>query len=65
MIGIKKMFFLLILDLSYLQDQNVYFDIIRADVVYPPGEKQPIYLFLLQSKIFLMYIYNVEHPSQT
>ena len=36
---------------------GVYFDIICADVVYPPGKKViPIYSFLLQSNIFTMYI---------
>ena len=36
---------------------NVYFDIICADVVYPTGEKLSLFThFLLQSKIFLMYI---------
>ena len=55
------MFSFLNLDLSYWRYQSVYFDIICADVVYPPGKKViPIYSFLLQSKTFLMYImYNI------
>ena len=45
------------MDLSYRRYQNVYFDIICADVVYPIWRKViPIFSFLLQSKIFLMYI---------
>ena len=35
---------------------NVYFGIICADVVDPPGNIIPIYSFLLQAKIFLMYM---------
>ena len=36
---------------------NVYFYITCADVVYPSGEKSSLFThFLLQSKIFLMYI---------
>ena len=51
------MFFLLNLDLSYRRYYNVYFDIIFADVVYPRGEKLSLFThFLLQSKIFLMYV---------
>ena len=50
------MFFFLNLDLSYRWYQNVYLDIICTDVVYPPEKVIPIYSFLLQSKIFLMYI---------
>ena len=45
------MFFFLNFDLSYRRYQNVYFDIICSDIVYPL-----IYSFWLQSKIFLMYI---------
>ena len=37
------MLFFLNLDLSYRQYQNVYFDIICADVVYPPGEKLSLF----------------------
>ena len=52
------MFFFLNLDLSYWRYQNVqYFNIICADVVYLPEEKLSLFThFLLQSKIFLMYI---------
>ena len=51
------MFFFLNFDLWYRRYQNVYFEMISADVVYSPGEKLiSIYSFLLQSKIFLMHI---------
>ena len=50
------MFFFLNLDLSYQRHENIY----CADVVYPLGEKLSnlliFYSFLLQSKVFLMYV---------
>ena len=63
-IRIKTMFFLLNLDLSYRRYQNVYFHIICAQVVYPPGEKLSQFTHLVSIKDFLD-VYNVEHPSQT
>ena len=42
---------------------NVYFDIICADVVYPPGEKSSLITIFVQIKDFLD-LHNVEHPSQ-
>ena len=51
------MFFFLNLDLSYRWYYNVHFDIICADLVYPPGKKlSPFTHFFLQPKIFLMYV---------
>ena len=57
------MFSFLHLDLSYRRYQYVYFDILCADVVYPPGEK------LCNLSIFVLIkdfpdVYNVEHPDQ-
>ena len=36
---LENVFFLINLDLMYRRSENVYFDIICTDVVYPPGEK--------------------------
>ena len=58
------MFFFLNLDLSYRRYQNVYFDIICADVVYPPEKSYPHLLIFAPIEDFL-YVYNVEHPDQT
>ena len=52
------MFFLLITDLSYRRYYNVSFDIICADVVYPPGENYPYLLIFAPIKDFLD-VYNV------
>ena len=58
------MLFFLKLGLSYRSYQNVYFDIICADEVCPPGEKLSLFTHFAPSKDFLD-VYNVEHPSQT
>ena len=64
--GARKCFFFLNLELSYRRYQNVYFDIICADVVYPPGETLSLFThFLLQSKIIFLNVYNSECPGQT
>ena len=51
------------LDLSY-QRYYVYFDIICADVVYPPGESYP-YLHIFAPIKDFVDVYNVKHPGQT
>ena len=52
------------LDLSYRRYENVYFDIICEDVVYPPEESYPYLLIFAPIKYFLD-VYNLEHPRQT
>ena len=47
-----------------MEQGNVYFDIICADVVYPPGESYP-YLLVFAPIKDLLDVYNVEHPGQT
>ena len=56
--------FLLNLNLSYQRYENVYFDIICADVIYPPDKKLSLFTSFAPIKDFLD-VYNVEHPSQT
>ena len=63
-LGARKCFFFLNLNLSYRRYKNVHFDIICADIVYPPGEKLPYLLIFARIKNFLD-VYNVEHPGQT
>ena len=46
------MFLCLNLDLSCGQYQNVYFDIICADVVYPPGEKLSLFTYFCFNQRF-------------
>ena len=46
------MFFFLNLDLPYQQYKNVYFDIICADVVYPPGEKLSLFTHVCPNQRF-------------
>ena len=46
------MFLFLNLDLSYRRHQNVYFHIICADVVYPPGEKLSLFTHLSSNQRF-------------
>ena len=60
-LGSKKMFLLLNLDLPYLRYQNIYFDIISADVVYPPSEKLSLFIHFC----FNLDVHNVEQPDQT
>ena len=43
---------------------NAYFDIIYADVVYPP-EKSYFYLLIFATIKDFLDVYNVEHASQT
>ena len=56
--------FLFEFDLSYRRYLNDYFDILFADVVYPPGEKLSRFTHFAPIKNFL-HVYNVEHPGQT
>ena len=58
------MFFFSNLDLSYRRYQNVYFDIISADVVYHLQESYCDLLIFAPIKDFLD-VYNVEQPGQT
>ena len=58
------MFFLLNLDLSYRRYQNVYFDIISADVVYHLQKSYPCLLIFAPFKDFLD-VHNVEQLGQT
>ena len=55
-VGIKKMFFFLNLDFPYRRHQNVYFDIVSADVVYPPGESYPYLLIFAPIEDFIYFI---------
>ena len=58
------MIFFLNLDLSYRRHQNVYFDIICADVVYHLQKSYP-YLFIFAPIKDFLDVYNVEQPGQT
>ena len=58
------MFFFLNLDLSYRRYQNVYFDIICANVVYQSGEKLSLFTHICSNQRFF-YVYNVKHHEQT
>ena len=58
------MFFFLDLDLSYHRYQNVYFDIICADVVFLKLEKSYPYLLIFAPIKNFLEVYNVEHPGQ-
>ena len=58
------MFLFLHLDLLYLRYQNVYADIICADIVYPPEENYLYLLIFPPLKGFLDVCY-VENDSPT
>ena len=54
----KKMFLFLNLDQSHLQYENVDFDIICTDVVYPAGEKLSLFTHFCSNQRFIyIYIY--------
>ena len=57
------MFFFLNLDLSCRRYQNLYFEIISADVVYPSSEKLSLFNHVCFNQT--LYVYNVEQPGQT
>ena len=48
----KKLSFFLNLELSYRWYWNVYFDIICADIVYPPGEKWSLFTSFCSNQRF-------------
>ena len=52
------------LDLSYRRYQNVYFDIISADVVYHLQKSYP-YLFIFAPINDFLDVYNADQPGQT
>ena len=58
------MFFILNLDLSYQRYENVYFDIIPADVVYHL-QKSYHYLLVFAPIYDFLDVSNVEQPGQT
>ena len=52
----KKIFFFLICIYRTGGTKNVYFNIICADVVYPPGESYPYLLMFAPIKDLFMHI---------
>ena len=42
-----------------------YFDMICADVVYPPGERLSLFTHFCSNHEDFLDVCNVEHPSQT
>ena len=52
----QENFLLSNLDLSYRRYSNVYFNIICADVVYPPGEKLSLFTHFCSNQRFFMHI---------